>query len=276
MGRLRRFLPSQVADLIIASGTERQLESHRREITALFCDLRGFMGFTERADAEDVMALLREYHAAIGEIIIKYSGTLLRWRGVMVIFNEACREPSAPSRLHGHRNARRHRRVDRLVAPVGARHWLWHRYCARLRHIGDHRLRGPFRLCRHRDGVQCGFSALRRSHAGTNPHQCAGADGGRGRREHRACGRVRAQRYPAAPGGLQCPRRPGRNTVRREPRTKPRRKSRCHFERPPLFEAKKAAQERAALYSGVRRRFKQTQQQCAPAIPQQWSVPAGY
>ena len=67
MSRLRRFLPPQVADLIVASGSEKQLESHRREITALFCDLRGFTGFTESADAEDVMALLRDYHAAIGE-----------------------------------------------------------------------------------------------------------------------------------------------------------------------------------------------------------------
>ena len=69
MSKLRRFLPPQVADLIVASGSEKQLESHRREITALFCDLRGFTGFTESADAEDVMALLRDYHAAIGEII---------------------------------------------------------------------------------------------------------------------------------------------------------------------------------------------------------------
>jgi adenylate cyclase len=52
MGRLRRFLPPQVADLIVASGTEKQLESHRREITALFCDLRGFTGFSESADPE--------------------------------------------------------------------------------------------------------------------------------------------------------------------------------------------------------------------------------
>jgi adenylate cyclase len=90
MGRLRRFLPPQVADLIVASGTEKQLESHRREITALFCDLRGFTGFSESSDPEDVMALLREYHAAIGEIIIKYSGTLERYAGdgVMVVFND--------------------------------------------------------------------------------------------------------------------------------------------------------------------------------------------
>jgi two-component system, NtrC family, sensor kinase len=90
MGRLRRFLPPQVADLIVASGTEKQLESHRREITALFCDLRGFTGFSESADPEDVSALLREYHAAIGEKIIKYSGTLERYAGdgVMVVFND--------------------------------------------------------------------------------------------------------------------------------------------------------------------------------------------
>jgi class 3 adenylate cyclase len=90
MGRLRRFLPPQVADLIVASGAEQQLESHRGEITALFCDLRGFTGFSESADPEDVMALLRDYHAALGEIIIKYSGTLERYAGdgVMVVFND--------------------------------------------------------------------------------------------------------------------------------------------------------------------------------------------
>jgi adenylate cyclase len=90
MSRLRRFLPPQVADLIIASGTEKRLESHRREITALFCDLRGFTGFSEKSDPEDVMSLLREYHAAIGEIIIKYSGTLEHYAGdgVMVFFND--------------------------------------------------------------------------------------------------------------------------------------------------------------------------------------------
>ena len=90
MSRLRRFLPPQVADLIVASGAEKQLESHRREITALFCDLRGFTGFTESADAEDVMALLRDYHASIGEKIIKYNGTLERYAGdgVMVVFND--------------------------------------------------------------------------------------------------------------------------------------------------------------------------------------------
>ena len=97
MGRLRRFLPPQVADLIVASGAEKQLESHRREITALFCDLRGFTGFSESSDPEDVMSLLRQYHAAIGEIIIKYSGTLEHYAGdgVMVFFNDPIPVPKS-------------------------------------------------------------------------------------------------------------------------------------------------------------------------------------
>jgi class 3 adenylate cyclase len=96
MGRLRRFLPPQGADLIVASGTEKRLESHRREITALFCDLRGFTGFSERSDPEDVISLLREYHAAIGEIIVKYSGTLEHYAGdgVMVFFNDPIPVPN--------------------------------------------------------------------------------------------------------------------------------------------------------------------------------------
>src|SRR6201982_699123 len=90
MSRLRRFLPPQVADLIVASGTEKQLESHRQEITALFCDLRGFTGFSESSNPEDVMALLRDYHEAIGQVIFKYGGTLERFAGDggMVIFND--------------------------------------------------------------------------------------------------------------------------------------------------------------------------------------------
>ena len=90
LGRLRRFLPPQVADLIISSGSERELESHRREIAALFCDLRGFTGFSESSDPEDVMALLREYHTSIGRIIFEYGGTLERFAGdgVMAIFND--------------------------------------------------------------------------------------------------------------------------------------------------------------------------------------------
>ena len=89
MGRLRRFLSPQVADLIVASGMEKLLQSHRGEITALFCDLRGFTRFSETSDPEDVMVLLRDYHAVIGQIVIKYGATLEHFAGdgVMMIFN---------------------------------------------------------------------------------------------------------------------------------------------------------------------------------------------
>ena len=90
MGKLRRFLSPQIADLIVASGMEKQLQSHRREIAVLFCDLRGFTGFSETSDPEDVVMLLRDYHAAIGQIIIKYSATLEHFAGdgVMVFLND--------------------------------------------------------------------------------------------------------------------------------------------------------------------------------------------
>ena len=165
MSRLRRFLPPQVADLIVASGSEKQLESHRREITALFCDLRGFTGFSESADPEDVMALLRDYHAAIGEIVIKYNGTLERYAGdgVMVVFNDPVpvENPALQAVLMALEMRERYRSINRDMAPVGARDWLRHRHCARLRYAGHHRLRGTFRLCRHRNGIQCCLSAMR-------------------------------------------------------------------------------------------------------------------
>jgi adenylate cyclase len=130
MGRLRRFLPPQVADLIVTSGTEKQLESHRREIAALFCDLRCFTGFSESSDPEDVMALLRDYHAAIGKIVIKYSGTLERFAGdgVMVIFNDPVPVPNPA--LQAVRMA-----LD-MRATIGA-----DRASAKLRRSGRHRHR---------------------------------------------------------------------------------------------------------------------------------------
>ena len=174
MSRLRRFLPPQVADLIVASGSEKQLESHRREITALFCDLRGFTGFTESADAEDVMALLRDYHAAIGEIIIKYNGTLERYAGdgVMVIFNDPVpvENPALQAVLMALEVRDAIGALTETWRPPGARHWFRHRHRARLCHAWHYRLRRALRLRRYRHGIQRRLSALRRSQAGANSH----------------------------------------------------------------------------------------------------------
>jgi len=99
LGDLKRFLPPQVAELILSAGDERLLESHRREVTVVFCDLRGFTAFAETAEPEEVMAVLKEYHEALGALIFRYEGTLERFvgDGLVVLFNDPlpCPDPTA-------------------------------------------------------------------------------------------------------------------------------------------------------------------------------------
>jgi CheY-like chemotaxis protein/class 3 adenylate cyclase len=89
LGRLRSFFSPKLAEAILASGGEDALDTHRREITALRCDLRGFTLFNEAADPEEVMAFLGEYHAILGRVIESHDGMLERFSGesAMVIFN---------------------------------------------------------------------------------------------------------------------------------------------------------------------------------------------
>ena len=98
VGRLKRFLPPQVAELMVGSGDERIMESHRREIVALMCDLRGFTAFAETAEPEDVMALLRAYHEAVGPLVFAHEGTLEGFTGdgMLVFFNDPvpCPDPA--------------------------------------------------------------------------------------------------------------------------------------------------------------------------------------
>jgi adenylate cyclase len=90
MDRLKRFLSPQVAELLLSSGDDRALESHRRQVTVVFCDLRGFTSFAETAEPEEVMGILREYHGGVGSIIHKFQGTIERFAGdgLMVMLND--------------------------------------------------------------------------------------------------------------------------------------------------------------------------------------------
>jgi class 3 adenylate cyclase/CheY-like chemotaxis protein len=90
VGRLKRFFSPQLAEAIVGGGADDPLKSHRREITVVFLDLRGFTAFTETADPEEVMGVLREYHAAMGQLILEHEGTLERFTGdgIMVFFND--------------------------------------------------------------------------------------------------------------------------------------------------------------------------------------------
>jgi class 3 adenylate cyclase len=96
---LERRVDRQVAELLSA-GDQSILESHRREITVVFCDLRGFTAFAETVEPEDMMAVLREYHAALGELAFEYEGTLERFTGdgLMVFFNDPVPCTDAPVR----------------------------------------------------------------------------------------------------------------------------------------------------------------------------------
>jgi class 3 adenylate cyclase/CheY-like chemotaxis protein len=99
VGRLRRFLSPQIAELIVSSEDKRLLESHRNEIAVVFCDLRGFTAFSETCEPEEVMGVLREYHSTMGTLIFRFEGTLERFTGdgLMVFFNDPlpCPDPAA-------------------------------------------------------------------------------------------------------------------------------------------------------------------------------------
>jgi class 3 adenylate cyclase len=98
--RLKRFFSPQLAELIVSGETEDPLKSHRREITVVFLDLRGFTAFAELAEPEEVMGVLREYHQAMGRLILKHEGTLERFTGdgMMIFFNDPIAVPDPVER----------------------------------------------------------------------------------------------------------------------------------------------------------------------------------
>lgn len=100
MGLLRRFLSPQIAELIVDTGDESFLESHRREIVVVFCDLRGFTRFAESSEPEEVIGVLSDYHQALGDVIFRFEGTLERFAGdgLMVFFNDPIQCDDAPLR----------------------------------------------------------------------------------------------------------------------------------------------------------------------------------
>jgi class 3 adenylate cyclase len=100
VSRLKRFFSPQLAELIVGGGAEDPLTAHRREVTVVFLDLRGFTAFAETAEPEEVMGVLREYHAAMGAVILAHEGTLERFTGdgMMVFFNDPVPVPDPGER----------------------------------------------------------------------------------------------------------------------------------------------------------------------------------
>ena len=100
LDRLKRFFSPQLAELIVAGGAEDPLKTHRREVTVVFVDLVGFTAFAETAEPEELMGMLREYHAAMGRLILEHEGTLERFTGdgMMVFFNDPVEIPNPAER----------------------------------------------------------------------------------------------------------------------------------------------------------------------------------
>ena len=117
LDRLKRFFSPQLAELIVSGDAEDPLKSHRREVTVVFLDLRGFTAFAETSEPEEVMGVLREYHAEMGRLILEHEGTLERFTGdgMMIFFNDPVPLPDAPERAVRMAVAMR-RRVDELLA----------------------------------------------------------------------------------------------------------------------------------------------------------------
>jgi adenylate cyclase len=98
--RLRRFLSPQLADAVVSSGDDSVLASHRREVTMLFADLRGWTSFVDTVDPEELMRVLHEFHAAIGTLVARFDATVgfLEGDGVQLFFNDPIEVPDAPLR----------------------------------------------------------------------------------------------------------------------------------------------------------------------------------
>jgi class 3 adenylate cyclase len=124
LGRLKRFFSPQLAELIVAGGAEDPLRSHRGVITVVFLDLRGFTAFAEQAQPEDVMRVLQEYHAAMGELILAHQGTLERFTGdgMMIFFNDPLPVPDPLARAV-RMALGMHQRVGQLTPDWRARGW---------------------------------------------------------------------------------------------------------------------------------------------------------
>jgi class 3 adenylate cyclase len=118
LGRLKRFFSPQLAELIVAGGAEDPLKTHRRDVTVVFLDLRGYTAFAETAEPEEVMGVLREYHAAMGGLILAHEGTLERFAGdgMMIFFNDPVPVPNPAERAVRMAVAMRDRMVELSVA----------------------------------------------------------------------------------------------------------------------------------------------------------------
>ena len=208
VGRLKRFLSPQITDVIVAEGQDNALQSHRREVVVLFCDLRGFTAFAETSEPEEVMEALREYHLAIGPLVHRFDGTVGHFAGdgLMVFFNDPIACPDPVARACGLAVAIREALqvvIEFLARPrISAR--LWHRHCPRICDDGADRVRSAHGLCGDRHCCESCIAPVWRGGRWSDPgHETRGA-GREGDRKNRVPRRDGAERFHAGNRYFPC------------------------------------------------------------------------
>ncbi len=219
VGRLRRFFSPSLAELIVNGGADDPLKSHRREITVVFLDLRGFTAFAEVAEPEEVMGVLREYHHATGEIIVQHEGTLEHFTGdgMTILFNDPLPIPNPAERAVRMALAIR----ERIGAM--AKDWVKRGYDLSLgigvaqgfATIGAIGFEGPLGLQRDRNGNQPRGAPVRRSARRPYPHLAARVRPGRHADRRRAAGIASAEGLPPSGAGLSGARAEGASRLSR-------------------------------------------------------------
>jgi hypothetical protein len=163
---LARFLPKQVAELVSSPDGARMLEGHRREITVVFTDLRGFTSFAGDAEPEEVMGVLAEYHREMGRLVTDHDGTLSGFSGdgLMIYFNDPIPMPDHAARAISVARAMQSAFVSLSagLAPARLRSRSGDRHRHRLCDAGTNRIRGTLRLRTNRHHCEPGFPPVRR------------------------------------------------------------------------------------------------------------------
>ncbi len=206
--RLKRFVSPKIGDLILAGEVDDPLKTHRREITVVFTDLRGFTAFTDGAEPEEVMGVLRDYHATLGRVVMAHDGTIEHFAGdgVMILFNDPVPVPRPRARggPHGARLARGRGEARRGLEKTRPRAGFRRRRRERLRDDGRDRLRRPARLRRDRAGVQPLRPTLLGGEGRPDPRFAARVREDRGNGRHGAGRGARAERLSPLGAGVQC------------------------------------------------------------------------
>ena len=197
LSKLKRFFSPQLAELIVSGGADDPLRTHRRDVTVVFLDLRGYTAFAETAEPEEVMGVLREYHREMGTLVVAHEGTLERFAGdgMMVFFNDPVVVPNPDERAVRMALAMRDR-VTELAAGWRKRGYeldVGPRAREGVRHHRRHRLRGPVGLRRDRQRDQSRLPPVQRGAARPGARRQARGGGGRGPGRGRGGGGSRPQ-----------------------------------------------------------------------------------